>query len=175
MTQTTPTYGYDKDGNAKLFQLEDGEKLPSGYHESPKAAADFSDGFVTPPDSTSLKAVPSPDVPDIERVADPSQNHNDGPTNYTPRTYPHVLGDSDIHPDDENHDGIDRKLGPDETFNRPVVPRDGKEGPDDELTEIAGSEDKDRLFGYAKEKGVKLDKRKNFADMLDEYRASQVR
>jgi hypothetical protein len=175
MTQTTPTYGYDKDGNAKLFELEDGQKLPSGYHESPKAAADFSDGFVDQPDSTSRKPVPAPEVAPMERVADPTQNNNDGPVNYTPTTYPHVPGDSDIHPDDENHDGIDRKLGPDETFNRPIVPRDGKEGDDDELTEIAGAEDKERLFAYAKKKDVKLDKRQSFSSMLDDFRAQQAR
>lgn len=177
MTNTTPTYGYDKDGKPELFQLKDGEALPKGYSASPKAAkdADFKDGFVEQPDSTSRKPVPAPDVADMERVADPTDNFNDGPTNYTPTTYPHVLGDSDIHPDDENHDGIDRKLGPDETFNRPVVPRDGRDGDDDELTEIAASEDKGRLDAYAKDKGYKLDKRKNFADMLAEYRAQVAR
>ena len=177
MTNTTPTYGYDKDGEAKLFHLEDGEKLPSGYSESPKAASEaaFKDGFVEPPNSTSRKPIPAPEVSEMERVSDPSQTANDGPTNYTPTTYPHKLGDSDIHPDDENHDGIDKKLGPDETFNRPLVPRDGKDGDDDELTAIAAAEDKGRLDTYAKGKGVKLDKRKNFADMLDEYRANLAR
>jgi len=173
MSKTTPTYGYSKDGEAKLFYLEDGEKLPIGWHDAPKG--DLKNGAVTPPDSTSLREVPAPELQPSEITTDPSKNPNEGPTNHTPTTYPHVLGDSDIHPDDENHDGIDKKLGPDETFNRPVVPRDGKDGADDELTEIAASEDKARLDAYAKEKGFKLDKRKNFADMLDEYRAQQAR
>ncbi|GGE36355.1 hypothetical protein GCM10007276_12280 [Agaricicola taiwanensis] len=33
--KTTPTYGYAKDGTAKLFHLKEGEKLPAGYADSP--------------------------------------------------------------------------------------------------------------------------------------------
>ncbi|ALN73534.1 hypothetical protein [Aureimonas sp. AU20] len=176
MTKNTPTYGYSKTGEAKLFYLEEGEDLPPGYFTSPKGKVedgDLSNGSVTPPDSTSLKTIPAPEVPESEK--DHSENPNEGGFLETPTTYPHQLGSTDIHPDDENHDGIDRKLGPAETFNKPVVPRDGRDGPDDELTEIAASEDKARLDAYAKSKGVKLDRRKNFADMLDELRASQAR
>lgn len=33
-------YGYDKDGNAKLFTLVEGESLPDGYSSTPTAKTD---------------------------------------------------------------------------------------------------------------------------------------
>ena len=123
MTKIIPTWGYNANGESQLFQLEEGKKLPSGWTDAPKG--DLKNGAVTPPDSTSLRQVPAPERYDGEIVANPSDNPNEGPGNYTPTEYPHFPGNSDIHPDDENHDGIDERLDPATTFNKPLIPREG--------------------------------------------------
>ena len=122
MTKIIPTYGYNAKGETQLFQLEEGKKLPSGWSDKPQG--DLKNGAVTPPDSTSLRQIPAPLAYDDEIVKDPSDNPNAGPGNFTPTTYPHLPGSSDIHPDDENHDGIDERRDPAATFNKPVTPPD---------------------------------------------------
>ena len=169
MTKTTPTWGYSDKEGPKLFNLEEGEKLPVGFHDAPKA--DLKDGAVTPPDSTSLRQIPAPEVHVSEK--DFSENPNEGPTNYTSRAYPHIPGDSDIHADDENHDGLDGRRPEHETFNKPVTPRDDTVVDEDGLNAIITSKDKNTLDAYAKSKGVNLDKRKGFDAMLAEYRSQK--
>lgn len=36
-TETTPTWGYHRTEPARIFELKDGEKLPSGWEDSPAA------------------------------------------------------------------------------------------------------------------------------------------
>lgn len=35
MTEKRPTYGYNAAGEAKIFDLEKGDKLPAGWHSKP--------------------------------------------------------------------------------------------------------------------------------------------
>lgn len=150
MAKTTPTYGYNSKGESKLFELEKDEKLPSGWSDAPKG--DLKDGAVTPPDSTSLRPVPAPERYDSELVADPSINLNGGPANYTPTGLPHIPGDTDIHGDDENHDGIDERLPRSATYNKPVVPREVNGA---KLADIEAAQEVDengRLVGEAADK-----------------------
>ncbi len=42
-TKTIPTYGYHKDGSAQVFELEKGETLPKGWHDTPQDIAEPSE------------------------------------------------------------------------------------------------------------------------------------